>query len=310
MKTLISIKKDMEANAGLSLLIETLKTIAISQYYAAQKKRIQLGIFTKFFRSVESFVEDINLDGINHFFTNPKGRAQAIVAITSDAGFLGGLNMKVVNAALQEAGKMHPSGTLPTTIIIVGERGEMYVRGTGFPAVSFPGIQDEEIYSQAGQLRDYIYQKALAGEFGTVKVVYPRTVSLGVQSIEMVSFLPFQPANVNPVRSTKLEGEKNKTSNGVKQATPDVRTDMILESRPEDIIEYLVYLWMGMKLYDIFELSRLAEFSARYFHLEESGEKLKEEDKKTKLQYFRIRHELADRAIRELVAGRFVRGKK
>lgn len=291
MKTLISIKKDMEANAGLSLLIETLKTIAISQYYAAQKKRIQLGIFTKFFRSVESFVEDINLDGINHFFTNPKGRAQAIVAITSDAGFLGGLNMKVVNAALQEAGKMHPSGTLPTTIIIVGERGEMYVRGTGFPAVSFPGIQDEEIYSQAGQLRDYIYQKALAGEFGTVKVVYPRTVSLGVQSIEMVSFLPFQPANV-------------------KQADPDVRTDMILESRPEDIIEYLVYLWMGMKLYDIFELSRLAEFSARYFHLEESGEKLKEEDKKTKLQYFRIRHELADRAIRELVAGRFVRGKK
>lgn len=281
----------MEVNAGLSLLIETLKTIAISQYYAAQKKRIQLGVFTKFFRSVESFVEDINLDGINHFFTNPQGRAQAIVAITSDAGFLGGLNMKVVNAALQEAGKMHPSGILPTTIIIVGERGKMYVRGTGFPAVSFPGIQDEERYSQAGQLRDYIYQKALAGEFGTVKVVYPRTVSLGVQSIEMVSFLPFQPANV-------------------KQAAPDVRTNMILESRPEDIIEYLVYLWMGMKLYDIFELSRLAEFSARYFHLEESGEKLKEEDKKTKLQYFRIRHELADRAIRELVAGRFVRGKK
>ncbi len=282
MKTLISIKKDIEVNAGLSLLIETLKTIAISQYYAAQKK---LGVFTKFFRSVESFVEDINIDGVNHFFTNPQGRAQAIVAVTSDVGFLGGLNMKVVSVALQEAGKM------PTTIIIVGERGEMYVRGTGFSAVSFPGIQDEERYSQAGQLRDYIYQKALAGEFGTVKVVYPRTVSLGVQSIEIVSFLPFQPADV-------------------KQADPDVRMDMILESRPEDIIEYLVYLWMGMKLYDIFGLSRLAEFSARYFHLEESGEKLKEEDKKTKLQYFRIRHELADRAIRELVAGRFVRGKK
>ena len=282
MKTLISIKKDMEVNAGLSLLIETLKTVAISQYYAAQKR---LGTSTKFFHLIESFGETINIDRVNHFFTNPEGRAQAIVAVTSDAGFLGGLNMKVVSTALQEARKM------PTTIIIVGARGEMYVRGTGFSAVSFPGIQDEERYSQAAQLRDYIYQKALSGEFGTVKVVYPRTASLGVQSIEMVSFLPFQPDNV-------------------KQAASDVRTDMILESRPEDIIEYLVYLWMGMKLYDIFGLSRLAEFSARYFHLEESGEKLKEEDKKVKLQYFRIRHELADRAIRELVAGRFVRGKK
>ena len=282
MKTLVSIKKDMEINAGLSLLVVTLKTIAISQYYAAQKK---LGTFTKFFRSIESFIEAINIEGISHLFTNPQGRAQAIVAVTSDAGFLGGLNMRVVSAALQEARKM------PTTIIIVGERGKMYVRGTGFPAVSFPGIQDEERYSHAMQLRDYIYQKALAGEFGTVKVVYPRTVSLGVQSVEMVSFLPFQPANVH-------------------QATPDVSTDMILESKPEDIIEYLVYLWMGMKLYDIFGLSRLAEFSARYFHMEESGEKLKEEDKKVKAQYFRIRHELADRAIRELVAGRSVRGKK
>jgi len=282
MKTLISIKKDMEVNAGLSLLIETLKTVAISQYYAAQKR---LGTSTKFFRLIESFGETINIDRVNHFFTNPEGRAQAIVAVTSDAGFLGGLNMKVVSVALQEARKM------PTTIIIVGARGEMYVRGTGFSTVSFPGIQDEERYSQAAQLRDYIYQKTLSGEFGTVKVVYPRTASLGVQSIEMVSFLPFQPDNV-------------------KQAASDVKTDIILESRPEDIIEYLVYLWMGMKLYDIFGLSRLAEFSARYFHLEESGEKLKEEDKKVKLQYFRIRHELADRAIRELVAGRFVRGKK
>lgn len=282
MKTLINIKKDIKTNAGLLLLIETLKTIAIAQYYAAQKK---IDISTKLFSSIESFAEVINIDEVNHFFTNSEGRAQAVVAVTSDAGFLGGLNMKVVSAALQEAQKM------PTTIIIVGERGEMYVRGTGFSTVNFPGIQDEARFSQAMRLRDYIYQKALAGEFGTVKVVYPRTASLGVQSIERVSFLPFQPANV-------------------KQAAPDIRTDMILESRPEDIVEYLVYLWMGMKLYDIFGQSRLAEFSARYFHLEESGEKLKEEDKKVKLQYFRIRHELADRSIRELVAGRFVCGKK
>lgn len=288
MKTLINIKKDMNVNADLLLLIETLKTIAIAQYYAAQKK---LNVSTKFFRLIESFVEVSNIDEVDHFFTNSGRRAQAIIAVTSDAGFLGGLNMKVVNAALHEARKVHPSGTLPTTIIIVGERGEMYVQGTGFSMVSFPGIQDEIRFSQAMRLRDYIYQKALAGEFGTVKVVYPQTTSLGVQTIEIVSFLPFQPADV-------------------KQAAPDMRTDMILESRPEDIIEYLVYLWMGMKLYDIFGQSRLAEFSARYFHMEESGGKLKEEDKKVKLQYFRIRHELADRGIRELVAGRFVCGKK
>jgi F-type H+-transporting ATPase subunit gamma len=272
----------MEFNKGLSQLIETLKSIAIAHYYAMEKR---LKIFEEFLPIVESFFELINIDAVKHPFVNPKGNAQAIVAITTDTGFLGGLNMKVVDAALEEAQKM------PTKIIVVGERGKMYVQGTGFPMVSFPGIQDEERRTQAWQLRDYILEKALAGDFDTVKVVYPRAVTFGVQRIKTVPFLPFRPADE-------------------KKAPPSRALDMILESNPRDIIEYLAYLWMGEMLYNIFGLSRLAEFSARYVHLDESAEKLKEEEKKVRLEYFRIRHELADRALRELISGRFVRGKK
>ena len=76
------------------------------------------------------------------------------------------------------------------------------------------------------------------------------------------------------------------------------------------MVEYLVYLWMGEMLHYIFGVSRLAEFSARYIHLDESSEKLKDEDRKIRLEYFRVRHELADRALRELISGRSVRGKK
>ena len=74
----------------------------------------------------------------------------------------------------------------------------------------------------------------------------------------------------------------------------------------DDVIEYLVYLWIGQKFYDIFGLSRLAEFAARYVHLEESLHKLKEMDGKLKLQYFRIRHELIDRNMRELFSARLL----
>ncbi|MGE5197216.1 MAG: hypothetical protein ACM3IL_01765, partial [Deltaproteobacteria bacterium] len=80
--------------------------------------------------------------------------------------------------------------------------------------------------------------------------------------------------------------------------------EVILESRLSDIVEYLIYLWMGQKLYEIFGLSRLAEFAARFVHLEESFQKLKELDTKTRLEYFRVRHELVDRNMRELFAAR------
>ncbi|MEE8359983.1 MAG: FoF1 ATP synthase subunit gamma [Candidatus Omnitrophota bacterium] len=282
MKTLVSVKKDMEFNEGLSQLIETLKSIAIAHYYAMEKR---LTVFEQFLPTVETFFQLIDTDAARHPFIDPKESKQVVVAVTTDTGFLGGLNMKVVGAALEEAKNM------PTTIIVVGERGKMYVSGTGHPMVSFPGIQDEERRAQAWQLRDYILEKVLAGEFDTVKVIYPRAVTFGVQRIKVVPFLPFRPGDTKKPRS-------------------GVIPDMILESRPRDIIEYLVYLWMGEMLYDIFGLSRLAEFSARYVHLDESGEKLKEEEKKVQLEYFRIRHELADRALRELISGRSVREKK
>jgi F0F1-type ATP synthase gamma subunit len=91
-----------------------------------------------------------------------------------------------------------------------------------------------------------------------------------------------------------------------KPLEPGLVPDIILESRIEDILEYLTYILMGQRLYEIFGLSRLAEFSARFVHLEESNQKLKEVDKKTRLEYFRVRHELIDRNMRELFAARLL----
>jgi F0F1-type ATP synthase gamma subunit len=132
----------------------------------------------------------------------------------------------------------------------------------------------------------------LSGSFGSFKVVYPRPVSFTVQKVDIVSFLPFAPSS-----------EK-------KKEISFLPSDIIMESNPGKSTEYLIYLWMGQKIYEIFGLSRLAEFAARYVHLEESAQKLKDIDEKVKLEYFRVRHELVDRTMRELFAGRLLYGKR
>ena len=205
----------------------------------------------------------------------------AVVAVTSDSGLLGGLNMQVINQSLSELEKT------PGKLIVVGERGKMYVRESKIPFVAFSGIKDEERYSQAIQLRDYLFEKILAGEFGHLKVIYPKPISFTVQRVDVVTFIPF------------TEPAKKFTKN---EAIPDV----IRESDLGDIVEYITYLWMAQKLYEIFGLSRLAEFAARFVHLEESGQKLKDLDSKTRLEYFRVRHEIIDRNMRELFAARLL----
>lgn len=279
MKTLAALKKDLEFNKGLSSLIETLKTIAVSQYRALEQR---MKYFEALNSTIEEFFDFIDIKKIDHPFLNPGNRPQAIVAITSDTGLLGGLNLKVVSVAIEELKK------LPGKLIVIGECGKGYVRDSGIPFVAFSGIKDEERHAQAMQLRDYIIGRFIEGSFGYLKVVYPRPVSFTVQRIDTVSFLPYLPS------------DKGKTGR------ERYHTDIILESSLGNIAEYLVYIWIGQKLYEIFGLSRLAEFAARYVHLEESAQKLKDMNKKLQLQYFRVRHELIDRNMRELFAARLL----
>jgi len=281
MKTLSNIKKDLEFHRGLSSLIEVLKSIAVSQFRALEQR---LKSFEKLLLTIESFFELIDPGVSQHHFIRPGSQILTVVAVTSDSGLLGGLNMQVVNQALVELEKAPAGGRL----IVIGERGKVLVRDSGVPFVAFGGIKDEERYEQAMQLRDYVAGKVLQGAFGYLKVVYPRPVSFTVQRVETIPFLPFAaPKAGQPAAARGF-------------------ADLILESTLDDIIEYLTYTWIGQKFYEIFGLSRLAEFAARFVHLEGSHQKLRDLDRKTRLEYFRVRHELIDRNMRELFAARLL----
>lgn len=275
MKTLSNLKKDIEFNQGHASLIEALKNIAVAQFKIHEQK---LKSFEKFILMAEDFFALIVINNINHPFLNPRKGILAVVAVTSDSGLLGGLNLKVINQALAELEKA------PGKLIVIGECGKNYLRETKVSFVSFGGVNDEARYVQAMQLRDYCLDKVLEGAFGSLKIVYPHPVSFTVQRVETVTILPFT--------STR----KVNVSRG----------DLILESSPADIAQYLISVWIGQKFYDIFGLSRLSEFAARFVHLEESSQKLKDIEKNLKLQYFRVRHEVIDRNMRELFSARLL----
>lgn len=279
MKTLVGIKKELEFDRGLYSLLEALKTIAVSQYRSLEQK---ISSYDKFLSVINAFFKFIDTEGMDHLFLNPKNKRQMVVAVTSDSGLLGGLNMQVVGAALRELEE------IPGRLIVIGERGKVYAGEAGVPFAAFGGIKEEERAFQAMQLRDYIVNKLFEEGIGYLKVVYPRPVSFTVQRVETAQFLPYVlPDKHDPHTASAI-------------------SDIIVESSPADIIEYLVYLWIGHRLYDIFGLSRLAEFAARFIHLEEGSQRLKDMDAKLQLQYFRVRHDLIDRNMRELFSARLL----
>lgn len=277
MKTISALKQDLDFNSGLGSLIGVLKNIAVAQYHVMESRT---KVFDKLKDSIYSFLEIIDPTQVAHPFLNPRNQSQIVVAVTSDSGLLGGLNKEVIDTALKELEK------IPGRLIVIGERGKSYAKEFQTPFAAFAGIREEDIPAQAIQLRNYLLSKFLEESTGYLKIVYPRSVSFTIQKVETINFIPF-----------RLEAREQKE-------TPPLLNQVILESEPADIVEYCVYLWMGQKLAEIFIFSKLAEYAARFAHLERSGQRLKEMDQKLKLQYFRARHEIVDRNMRELFATR------
>ena len=281
MKTISVIKKNLDFNHNLSYLLNTLKNISVAQFKTLEKR---ITAFKELFQTIESFLNIANVQENNNLFLHPRDEWQLIVAVTSDKGLLGGLNKQVMGTAIGQLQDM------PGKIIVIGERGRRYAEGRGIPLVCFPGIDDENSYNQALQLRDLILKEYHGGFFGYLKIIYPRPVSFTIQRVEMIYLLPFNPRASKDSKSSLM-------------------SEIIMESNFDDIVEYLVSLMLGQRIYEVFGLSRLSEFAARFVHLEESSQKLEKMDEKMQLEYFRARHEKVDCTMRELFAGRLLHAK-
>src|SRR5512135_1664695 len=155
MKVITEIKKDLEFNRSLRSLVEVLKSIAVSHYHVLERK---IKVEERFYAILKDFFGFPLLKYAQHPFLAGTNAPTGIVAITSDMGLLGGLNMKVMAAAFEETQKRS------FKLVVVGEKGHGIARDRGFSFVSFPGVRDDERFSQALSLRDFLYEELAAGK--------------------------------------------------------------------------------------------------------------------------------------------------
>lgn len=278
------IKKTIDFNRGFRALLEVLKLVAVSEYHALERK---LKTFEELQEVFAEFFSCIDVEGIDHPFTNPRGKPPAVVAVTSDAGLLGGINNQVVTRAIE---MVRETGGGP--LVIVGERGTPYAQDANVPYKFFPGVVDARRFEQACDLRDALVEMLISGKAGGLRIVYPRAHSFVVHRVEVVTLLPFkQPVAADaPVKTIPAPAGKD--------------DEFIFESEAAKVAEYLIFILIAQRIYEIFGLSRVCEQAARYLHLEESCNKILEMNKKLLLVYFKRRHEVIDANMRELFSAR------
>jgi ATP synthase F1 gamma subunit len=279
MESLRKLKEEMQFNTDLSELLDVLKGVAIAEYRLLESRKER---FEEFMKEFEGFFQMMDFNTIDHPFAQERGHL-AIIAVTSNEGFMGGLNTRIIHEALSYA------RTKDVQYIVIGDKGAGYMKSLNRKFIAFPGIDPRKCYKAAFKFKDYIMQEGLAGRFGKLVLFYPKPISFIVQKIEHVTILPC-----------------HELFQSMKKVTEKVE-DVIVESTPHNIIEYLLETWITQKLYEIFEDSKLAEFSARTIHLEESYQISLQEGDNIMRRYFRTHREMVDKDLRDMFASRFIK---
>ena len=111
------LRKDLAFNKVMESIIDVLKGVAATEYFHLQSKRKSFDEFEAYLRDIFAMV-DIN--NFQHPFLGGVSGGNNIILITSDSGFLGELNMSVVNYGLAQ----YRSGD---TLTVVGNEGARYI---------------------------------------------------------------------------------------------------------------------------------------------------------------------------------------
>lgn len=282
-KSLSKLKTEMIFNQDLARLVDVMKGIAAAQYHMMERKR---AVISRYDKALNELFSVYDFRGVSHPFIQSRNPKKLICLVTTDSGFLGGLNMKVVQAGMkhEEKGDYY---------LVVGERGVNYVREFGKSYSSFPGINlDDSRFVLVEKMVEHIKNALLKNAYGRVILVYPNSISFTMQRLEVLNLIPC-PLFFKE-RAQRIPTDETQAK------------DVILESPPEHVIEYLTLCWLTKRFVEIFESAKLAEFGARTMHLEESFQTLTKTDKQLKLQFFKARREKIDQSLRETFTAQLI----
>ncbi|MFH1229972.1 MAG: F0F1 ATP synthase subunit gamma [Planctomycetota bacterium] len=292
MKPISELKKELLFNREMNELMDILKKTAIFEFQSLFNRRKTKEVQNKYLLLLEDSLKFLPKEVQHPFLNNPLDKV-ILILITSDMGFIGGLNVEVVESGLRQIRKNNE-----LHLLVLGEKGYLYLQEKGYDFDFLKGIETDMNFSLAEKLRDYIYASCWKYSIGRVVISFPKFISFARQEIETTTLVPCGYL----FESSRDEKENHTTQTICKHEKKEQQ--FIFEPSSQRVLDYLLKTYLSYKIYDIFWQAKLSEFAARSMHLDGSMQELQEAKKGIQSQYFRSKHEITDRTIRDIFGGR------
>ncbi len=268
----------------LNDVIQVLKDVADMKYFALSGQK------THFLRFNESFVDFFRLvafSRVRHPLVSNDQAGIAYLVVTTEQGFVGDLNTKVVTRAVHEKEK-NPDAVF----ITIGRRGVGKIEQMGYQSIkTFEDIDDQKHYELAVKVKDYLVEQIMTGKVGKISVIYPWPKEFTIIKPRMVRLLPCE--HVLRRQAQLMETFKY----------------VIEESDPVDLVGYMANIWLTSRLHEIFYDTALAAAAAQAQQLDSSATKMKKEVQMVRLKYRKAKRGDIDKSLREVFSAKMMAAK-
>jgi ATP synthase F1 gamma subunit len=274
------IKGDLDDITEMVEIIQVLKDVADTKFHELANRKDR---FARFGESFVEFFRMISLSEVRHPLVSNDNPKVGIVAVTSEGGFMGDLNAKVVRHVLAEKEKYPDS-----VIIAVGRKGAEKFAAVQPNMKVFRDIEEKGLYEIAVQVKDYVIDEVLQGRLGKILVVYPWSKNFNLQKPRTIKVLPCDELLTKQAEFV------------------DSIESVINESDPVDVIGYLADMWIVCRLYEIMHDTQISESAAQSQQLESSLQKMKKDKKGIAAAFGKARKGDIDKGMREVFTSKMM----
>lgn len=258
-------------------IIKAMDTIASTKLH---KARARLEGVRPIYAELKKQVVELgkqNDAATNLFFGTREIKNSLYIILTSDRGFAGGYNAKILQKALK-----HMNQGKNEKILVIGSKGYEYLKRKKKNIVRhITNVADSQVYYGTENLAKWLTEQYLSKEVDEVFVIYTRFENILTHVPQVKQLLPI------PAQDTSTEDIPFRTYE------PDIDT----------VIDHTIPLYIHMKLFRAFSESHTSEQAARMVNMSAAGKNASELIDDLTILYNRERQAAITQELSEIIGG-------
>ena len=276
----IKVRNELRDSIEMVGLVQTLKDIADNKFFTLMAGKDR---FKRFGESFTDFFRLLSFANVKHPLIGNDNPNVGIIVVTIEGSFLAQFNNSIIRLALREKEKYEN-----VKFIGVGDKCVDQLKKHGNDLKLFSDMEKVGMYETAILIKEYIVSEVMSGRLGKVVICHSWPKSFDTQKFRANRLLPCD----------EIVAQQSQFI--------DEFSNVIEESEPQQIIEFLSNLWITSRIFEILTDTTIASAAAQSSFLEDRVEEMKKETAKVKMRYLKARKGDIDKSLRETFSARMM----